>query len=92
MESRASHRWTPEFYALKLAYMSGRDISHRYAPERQPAVRDALLFPLLARVASVSVVFDKALTYDPDAPGATRTDADRSEPAQAREPMPLLSR
>lgn len=67
----ASHRWTPEFYALKLGYITGRDFSAVYDQRGSARVLlDWLLFPILSRVSCITLVLEKGARYSPDACGA----------------------
>jgi len=63
----ASYRWTPQFFALKLGYMTGRDTSRLYSRGRFGTLAEWASFGLLSRVSSVTVVFSKQPSYDPDA-------------------------
>lgn len=63
----ASYRWTPQFFALKLGYMTGRDTSQLYSRTRFGTFAEWATFGILSRVSSVTVVFSKQSIYDPDA-------------------------
>lgn len=62
---QASYRWTPQFYLLKLGYLGGGPRFARYADGERNWITDAVLFRLLERVASVTVVLEKSHAYDP---------------------------
>lgn len=66
----ASYRWTPEFYALKLGYLTGRDVSAIYVRGAARVLLDWLSFPILSRVSSVTMVLEKGEAYNPDSPDA----------------------
>jgi hypothetical protein len=66
----ASYRWTPQFYSTKLAYMTGRDFSGLYRPDRRSVLFEFLAFRLLSRVSSVTIIFESLNAYDPDAENA----------------------
>lgn len=63
----ASYRWTPQFYTTKLGYITGRDTSGLYRRTAASVPVEALTFPGLSTVSSVTVCLTKSLAYDPDA-------------------------
>lgn len=62
----ASYRWTPQFYLLKLGYLCGRNFSNIYNRSRGSLLLEGLTFPVLRLLSSVTVVFEKDSSYDPD--------------------------
>lgn len=63
---QASYRWTPDFYALKLAYILNAPELVMYGHRPSAKLSEALLFRLLERVASVSMCFENGKAYEPD--------------------------
>lgn len=62
----ASYRWTPQFYALKLGYMTGRDTSRFYSRTPLRTIAEWVSFGILSRISSVTVRFSKQSSYDPN--------------------------
>lgn len=62
----ASYRWTPQFYILKLGYITGRDTSQLYSRAVLSTFAEWASFGVLSRVSSVTVLFFKHGSYNPD--------------------------
>jgi SAM-dependent methyltransferase len=59
---RVSYRYTPEFYLRRLARMAGRPYPYLLSSTNR-SVRDAVLFRLVKRVSSVTIMLEKRQAF-----------------------------